>query len=79
MQRYFVDKGNIGYIIRDTQRTLPLPFNYFSRQYADEACMKFNECGYVAVAEYYYVHRVAGNGYNVTYKDWMDKNKDMFK
>lgn len=79
MQRYFVDKGNIGYIIRDTEKTLPLPFNFISKQYADEACAEFNEGGHVAVAEYYYVHRVAGNGYGVTYKDWMAKNKDMFK
>lgn len=79
MQRYYVTEGKIGYIIRDSERTLPLPFNFIGRQFADLACKEFNDRGHTAVAEYYYVHRVAGNGYNVTYKDWMDKNKDMFK
>ena len=78
-KRYFVDHGNVGYIIRDTQKTLPLPFTFFSKHIANIVCERFNEYGHREVAEFYYMHKIAGNGYNISYKDWIDKNGDMFK
>lgn len=87
MDRYYVLKGNIGYVICEQGRRMPLPFTYISKQYADEACYQFNQGGYRAIAEYYYVHEIAGKwdtkpilelGKN-PYKEWMAKNGDIFK
>ena len=87
MEKYRVEKGEIGYIICEEGRSLPLPFTWISRQYADEACKEFNEGGHRAVANYYYVHEVAGTrdikwmreaGIS-PYQEWMSKNGDMFK
>lgn len=77
-QRYFVDTTDTGYIIKDTERTLPLPFNFISKQYADEACAEFNRGGARKVAEYYYVHKIAGNGDNLSFDKFMEENGNMF-
>lgn len=86
-ERYYVSKGNVGYVIYQEGRTIPLPFNYISLSGANEACLVFNNGGYKEVAKYYYIHKVAGNrdishmlknGIN-PYEDWMKKNEDMFK
>ena len=86
-EKYSVQQTDVGYIIYQQGRNLPLPFNWISKQYADEACYQFNKGGYRAVAEYYYVHKVAGTrdisrmiekGIN-PYEEWMGKNGDMFK
>lgn len=86
MDRYFVSEVNNGFIIRDLNRILPLPFLWISRQYAQEACNRFNILGHREVAKYYYVHKVAGerdlalfrkSGEN-PYEEWMKKHGDMF-
>ncbi len=66
---------------------MPLPFTWISRNDAYITCEIFNEGGYRALADYYYVHKVAGRrnisymlekGIN-PYEEWMNKNGDMFK
>lgn len=87
MDKYYVTKGNIGYVICEQSRSLPLPFMWSTSYAACIACEEFNKGGYRVVAEYYYVHKVAGTrdikpilaaGKN-PYEEWMAKNGDMFK
>lgn len=87
LNRYYVSGTDTGYVIHDTNRILPLPFNFFSNQYAQEVCDRFNILGHREVAEYYYTHKVAGahdltlfrkSGKN-PYEEWMKKHGDMFK
>lgn len=85
--RYYVSENGVGYVVYDSTRILPLPFMWFSRQYAQAQCDRFNSFGYRAVAEYYYTTKVAGTkridictteGEN-PYLLWMKKHGDMFK
>lgn len=87
MTRYYVSETELGYVVYDVTRILPLPFLWCSRQYAEIACDEFNNRGHRAVAEYYYTHKVAGTrditlfkkqGKN-PYEEWMKENGDMFK
>lgn len=38
MERYYVEKGNCGYVIRDSEKLLPLPFSYISIHNANRDC-----------------------------------------
>lgn len=85
--KYYVVKASAGYVVYEQGHIMPLPFNWISQSGAYEACAIFNEGGYRAVAEYYYVHKIAGTrdigcmlkmGIN-PYEEWMRKNGDMFK
>lgn len=85
--RYYVVDTDTGYVVRDTERTLPLPFVWCSRSYAQMKCDMFNLCGHRAIAEYYYVSKIAGTrdiepyrkaGKN-PYEEWMKEHGDMFK
>lgn len=85
--KYYVAKENAGYVIYEQSHAIQLPFNWISRNEACIACDIFNEGGYRAVAEYYYIHKVADTrdisyilekGIN-PYDEWMNKNGDMFK
>lgn len=78
MDRYYVDHSGAGYVIRDSNRIMSLPFNYFSKQYADKDCKEFNEKGPVAVVEQYYISKIAGNGYGLSYEKFMTKNRHIF-
>lgn len=77
----------MGYVVRDNTRILPLPFLWFSRQYAQEQCDRFNRFGHRAVADYYWTTKVAGTRRidvcveieKNPYVEWMKKHGDMFK
>lgn len=85
--RYFVNGTDMGYVIHDENRILPLPFLFCSENNAQRACDSFNQHGHREVAEYYYTHKVAGtrdiaaftkSGKN-PYREWMKEHGDMFK
>ena len=87
VNQYYIAKTSAGYVVYEQGHMMSLPFNWISQSGAYEACAIFNEGGYRAVAEYYYVHKVAGTrdirymlekGIN-PYDEWMSKNGDMFK
>lgn len=77
--RFYVSKANIGYVIRDRERTLPLPFSYLGRKYTEDVCEKINKRGIEYIYELYYIHKVAGKGYGKKYTEWREENDGMFK
>lgn len=79
MERYYVEKGNYGYVIRDSEKLLPLPFFYISIHNANRDCEKFNKFGTDAIMEEYYIHKIAGKGSGITYKKWKEENKHLFE
>lgn len=78
MNRYYVSKASVGHVISDSERTLPLPFSYMSKNCAEIDCEKFNRIGIEAIYEAYYTYRVAGNGYGKNYTEWRKENDRMF-
>lgn len=85
--RYFVTEKDIGHVIHDETRILPLPFLFCSRSNAQRVCDSFNQFGHREVAEYYYAHKVAGTrdieafekSSKNPYREWMKEHGDMFK
>lgn len=73
IEEYYVKKVETGYVICKTNRTIPLPFNYSSRQYAVQDCAEFNKYGSIAVASAYYTYKIAGNCTLNDYKYARDK------
>lgn len=87
INRYYIATTDVGYVICDITRTLPLPFTFFTRNSAQRLCDKYNRLGHRAIAEDYYTYKVAGtrdlekfrkSGKN-PYEEWMKEHGEMFK
>lgn len=77
--RYYVRETDLGYVIQDVNKVVPLPFTFMSKNRAFFKCYEFNKNGPQSVREFYYIAHVAGKGISKSYKEWMEKNKEMFE
>ena len=77
--RYYVRETDLGYVIQDVNKLIPLPFTFMSKNRALFKCYEFNKNGPQSVREFYYIAHVAGKGISKSHKEWMEKNKEMFE